>query len=185
MSYAKDLSMQGDSINFGDESAENYYTKVSQSVWNDYFRENAWRAVGYNPVWNDTMGVKPSDLLALTYQHGTVETGVEYPEERQAFESLPKYLGAPIKIWAAKDDVNVDPRFSDYMQKMCRLGGSCYELRWLPKDTGKHWATDAGTEVNGVLQKPISAEVKPRYSGEVLTMPVAYIELVAWWRRFE
>ena len=185
MAYARDMAMEGDLIDFDDEGAENYYTKVSKEVWNEFFKQNAWRAIGYNPIWNDTIGVKPYDLLTLTYKHHQVATGQEFPEERQAFESLPKCLNVPLKIWAAPDDVNVDPRFADYLQQMCRLGGSYYELRWLPAGTGQHGATDLGKEVNGVMQSPISSVVTPKYGQESVEIPVAYIELIAWWRRFE
>ena len=71
------------------------------------------------------------------------------------------------------------------MQKMVQNGGGIYQLRWMPANTGKHWAVDRGETYDGVFQEPIQADVKPLYSDEILRMPVSFIEMVSWWRRFE
>ena len=178
--YAEQFGMTGD-ITFSDRpvSAENRLAE------NAYFKANAHKVIGYNPIWNGVIGLDTDALLAETYKHPFVQTGVEIPEERALYESLPKISSVPLKIWIARDDVNVDPRFCDYFQKMCQKGSSYYQLRWMPEGTGGHWAVDRGNEVNGVFQEPIKATVTPKYSNEAISVAVAYIEMVAWFRRFE
>lgn len=171
--YASQFNMVGE-INFDTASANEK---------NQYFLNNANKVIGYNPLWNGTIGLDTDKLLSLSYTHPVVNTGVENKEEREAYESLPKMQTRPYKVWIARDDVNVDPRFCDYWQKMAQRAGSLYELRWMPENTGGHWAVDRGETINGVFQKPISAEVTPRY-GNKTTIAVAYIEMIAWFRRF-
>lgn len=178
--YADQFGMTGD-ITFSNRPV----SSDNQKLENAFFKANANKAIGYNPLWNGTIGLDTDTLLDKTYEYGVIKTGTELADERLLYEALPKYLPAPLKIWIAKDDVNVDPRFCDYMKKMCQKGGSIYRLRWMPEDTGGHWAVDNGSEVNGVFQEPVRATIKPRYySGEV-TQPVAFIEMVSWFRRFE
>ena len=178
--YADQFGMTGD-ITFSDRPV----SSDNQKRENAFFKANAHKAIGYNPLWNGTIGLDTDTLLDKTYEYGIIKTGTELADERALYEMLPKYLPAPLKIWIAKDDVNVDPRFCDYMQKMCQKGGSLYRLRWMPEDTGGHWAVDKGSEVDGVFQEPISAEVKPKYYGGTITMAVAFIEMISWFRRFE
>lgn len=178
--YADQFSMVGD-ITFSDRPV----SAANRLLENAFFKANAHKAIGYNPIWNGTIGLDVEALLTETYKYPVIQTGSELPEERALYESLPHYLPAPLKIWIAKDDVNVDPRFCDYMQKMCQKGGSLYRLRWMPENTGRHWAVDSGSEVDGVFQEPVRATIKPRYYSEEITQAVAFIEMVSWFRRFE
>ena len=178
--YADSFGMVGD-ITFSDRPVAWEQKKKEEA----YFKANAHKVVGYNPLWNGVIGLNTDTLLDASFQHGVVDTGQEYADERQAYESLPKYQPCPLKIWIAHDDVNVDPRFCDYLRAMVRKAGCIYELRWMPSGTGGHWAVDKGSEVNGVYQAPVSATIKPRYSSETITMAVAVIEMVTWFRRFE
>lgn len=178
--YADSFGMVGD-ITFSDRPVAWEQKKKEEA----FFKANAHKVIGYNPLWNGVIGLNTDTLLDASFQHGVVDTGQEYADERQAYESLPKYQPCPLKIWIAHDDVNVDPRFCDYLRAMVRKAGCIYELRWMPSGTGGHWAVDKGSEVNGVYQAPVSATIKPRYSSETITMAVAVIEMVTWFRRFE
>lgn len=178
--YADQFGMKGD-ITFTDRPV----SRENQIKENAFFKSNAYKVIGYNPLWNGTIGLNTDLLLEKTYEKEIILTGEDWPEERALYESLPKYLPAPLKIWIARDDVNVDPRFCDYMQKMCQKGGSYFRIRWMPKNTGRHWAVDRGSEVDGVFQEPVSAEIKPKYYGENVRIAVAFIEMISWFRRFE
>ena len=169
---------------FGMEGNIDFNTATAQQK-KEYFQNNAHKTVGYNPIFNGLLNANHKQLEVLACSHPFVDTGNEHPEERQAFESLAKIQKVPYKVWIAVDDINVDPRFCDYMQKMVQNGGGIYQLRWMPANTGKHWAVDRGETYDGVFQEPIQADVKPLYSDEILRMPVSFIEMVSWWRRFE
>lgn len=64
------------------------------------------------------------------------------------------------------------------------IGDKDLSTKLMPNGTGGHNSTDYGNGINHDNEEPIRAMVTPRYSDIEVEIPIAYIELVAWWRRF-
>ena len=170
--YADQLGFEGEF-----EWADRPVGSEQQQLEFQYLLQNADKGIGSNPVWNGIIDLDTKALLQESFKNPYNNFSGEYPEERALYESKPKFISIPYKVWIARDDRNVDPRHYDYWVKMARKTGSYYELRYLPEGTGAHNAVDTA-------ENALKSSVKPKYSDEILEIPIAYIEMITWWRRF-
>ena len=87
-----------------------------------------------------------------------------------------KYTIAPYKIWHTPDDGAVLYEQSVWFIDMLRRSGSLAELRTMPEGTGRHYCTDTDPSA-------LKEQAQTRYGG-VVSVAVAYIEMVYWFERF-
>lgn len=167
------LDAFGIGITVSDSDIQNELTPAG----NVFIKENANKIVGYNPMWNGIINLDTDSMLDMFFKYPRVSTGVEYSDWRTLFESMSKNNPVPYKIWIAVDDVNVDPRICDYLQKMSYHGSGVYKLRWMPANTGGHWAVDSDPNA-------LKSTIVTKYGGSV-TVATAYAEMVSFFKSFD
>ena len=90
------------------------------------------------------------------------------------------FLNTPVKIWQAVDDVNVPIQPSRWFAKMVMNGGGICFLREFPSGCGAHYAV--GNTEHPDEPTPMVDYVTPY--GETVNVPVAYAEMVEWFRKW-
>lgn len=94
-------------------------------------------------------------------------------------ENAKLYFNMPIKIWHAIDDTNVPIQMSRWWRKMVMNGGGLCYMREFPSGCGAHYAVGyTGDE----SLTPMVDYLTP--FGETINTPVAYAEMVDWFKRY-
>ena len=89
------------------------------------------------------------------------------------------FFPTPIKIWHAVDDTNVPIQMTRWWRQMVMNGGGLCYLRELPSGCGAHYAVGyTGDE----SRTPMVDYLTP--FGETINIPVAYAEMVDWFKRW-
>ena len=89
------------------------------------------------------------------------------------------FFNMPIKIWHAIDDTNVPIQMSRWWRKMVMNGGGLCYMREFPSGCGAHYAVGyTGDE----SLTPMVNYLTP--FGETISTPVAYAEMVDWFKRW-
>lgn len=95
------------------------------------------------------------------------------------FNSAKVNLNTPLKIWHAIDDVNVPIQLSRWYAKMVQNGGGICFLREFPSGCGAHYAVGYTGDTS---LTPMTNYETPY--GETVNVPVAYAEMVEWFRKW-
>lgn len=88
-------------------------------------------------------------------------------------------MKAPIKIWAASDDNAISYRLcSAFIQSIKNAGGNAV-LRTMPDNSGGHHSVD--TDENAPKVTSITTKLGVTHTN----VPLAYVEMVEWFRMFD
>lgn len=136
----------------------------------DYMRDNLPRTIGYMPMWNGLVNADLDELIEHEISKGT--SRVEY------YDTLSRVCTVPTKIWVAPDDTNISVKEIEMYVKTLKNGQSIADLRMLQPGTGGHNATDLSPTAEKV--QDVTTELGIHYDH----VPVAWVELVQWFRRF-
>ena len=142
----------------------------------DILKANFDKLVKYSPVWSLITDLPPKDDLLDDRMN--ISKNASYNEyEEEFYAPLHMQVKAPVKIFGVKDDTTCYyQRTSVLLYKMLRNGGNIVELRLF--QSGGHHADVQNTNME-------LAEVTTRYGTVVEHVPVVYVEMLKFWRRFE
>lgn len=135
-----------------------------------YVRGNASKLINQCSTFVGFAGSAVSDM---------VDALVDFDYDDAIFETTPRDLPVPTKIWIAPDDTQVS--YSEVLkwQTTVKLGHGVACIRTLPSGTGGHHAVD--TDENALKVSSIVTRL-----GLIKTnVPLAYVEAVRWFRQFE
>lgn len=163
LSYADDFGFEGDNSVLSSE--------VRTEELKNYIKNNAEKMVGYNPFWNGIVCQNLTDLA--TYGAENVEGD---PEN---FMSVSRISTVPQKIWVSEDDEVVPVGIIKNYIKTIKNGQGIGELRLMPNGTGGHHSVDTDTNAMKV------SSIKTRLGITHTNIPLAYVELLQFFRRYE
>lgn len=137
----------------------------------EFFMDNKEKMAGYNSYWN---GIINRDLNTL------MENAFSRMEMAMSeWEDAVRICNVPTKIWSAKDDaVTTLPQQHEIYIHTLKNGNSIGELRWMPEGTGGHNSTDSSPDALKV--ETITTKLGITHTN----VPLAYVELVTWFRKF-
>lgn len=176
--------------------AEALGMSTPQPTWSDdprttveeqaYFIANIDKVIGYNPIYNGVFGLDLTQAITTDYASPYANDSNEehWAALKVIYANLPKIIPVPYKIWEAADDVQVDWHRPTWFIEMGKRANQVCEMRYMPLNTGGHGCTDYGHATGHENEDPVTTTVTPRYYPSEMEVPIAYIELVAWWRRF-
>ena len=169
LAYATDFGFEGDHAVLAEQEGSPAVERTHELF--DYIRTNAHKLVGYNPYWSGLIGEDLTDLIESAI-NGT-EQDYELNKGKQRFCSV------PTKIWAAEDDiVNLYNQVRIYIKSIQNAQGNA-EIRTMPNGTGGHNSVDSSPDAIKVQS------ITTRLGITHTNVPLAYVELVQFFRRFE
>lgn len=138
----------------------------------EYMVQNAEKMIGYNPWWNGMIGEDVKEMAAQAFD-GTI---FDYELNKNKKKIYPN----PIKIWYAKDDDRASiPVQIPLFAKMIQNTQGNIELRVMPNGTGGHGSIGSSPES---IKVP---SITTRLGIEHTNVPLSFVELVQYFRRFE
>lgn len=161
----------------GDETTKVDYGTIpaETEAYKTYMKTNAPKLMGYNPMWNGLIGANLDELCDWSFNLG------EGDMIESNWSSLVRVCPTPIKIWDAIDDMNTPYSIAKNFVTTLKNGGCMAELRTMPTGTGGHYSVDIGTENNPSIKVE---NVTTRLGIVHNNIPLAYVELVNYFRRF-
>lgn len=139
-----------------------------------YLKDNFEKMVKYSPLWRGITNLPTKDEL---FEHAHIASSVQYDaNEASVFENLQFKVKAPVKIFSVKDDTTIPyRRNAELMYKMILNAAQVCELR-LFETGGHHFEID----------NPNCLTTITNSFGQVMSnIPVVYIEMLQFWRRYE
>ena len=134
----------------------------------EYLLVNKDKIVGYKPDWTAVVDYTIEQLIKSLGSLANPSIYDSAPITRRLCK-------APVKIWGALDDIVSVDAFYLFRRHIINAGGRA-EIRMFPINSGKHNAVDyAGPSI----------DIKTKYGGLIEGVPVAYAELVSFFKRFE
>ena len=146
---------------------------IEDAAYKNLIKQNADKFMAYTPMWNGLVNANINDLCEWSFNQGQGDVVLAN------WENLVRVCPTPIKIWVAVDDTTTPHSISYNFIKTLKNGGCLAEIRSLPENTGGHHAVD--TDANALKVELINTRLGIEYSN----VPLAYVELVNWFRRFE
>ena len=145
---------------------------MSTAEWN-YLQSNFNKLVKYSPFWRGIDSLPNKETL---FGVGNVGPYASNPTEATLYNGLHFKTNRPIKIFAARDDDVVNnERNCDLMYQMLLNAAQVCELRYFP--TGGHHFELAAANI-------LSSFVNT-FGVTLSNVPIAYIEMLQFWRRYE
>lgn len=167
--FAEDFDFTPEPNNVLDFGAKTANETVPDG-FREYARLNASKVVGYNPMWHGVIGLDVEAFMTAQ-EHGRQATA-DY------VSGLNRIWNVPMKIFVAPDDGAVDyGTCVAFLQSIKNCGGIA-EIRTMPVGTGGHYSVDSDPNA------PKIASLKTRLGIECTDIPVAYAEMVQFFRRF-
>lgn len=154
------------------------YTAVPSAI-KELFLSNLGLFKGYNAfLFNSDLDY--SEYVSVYFDVANQTSALEGNQQLVSLISQHKvHLSSPMKIWHAVDDANVPIAMSRFYAKMVRNGGGICLLRELPAGVGAHYAVGNTDHESGI---PMMDYITP--FGETINVPVAYAEMVDWFKRW-
>lgn len=106
-------------------------------------------------------------------------TIVKSSPDESLYDSVVRHGSVPVKAWVAKDDDQLSWFQSLYYIKSLANGGCSAELRIMPSGTGSHHSVD--TSPKALKATNVTTKLGVHYE----SVPLAYYELVKWFRKFQ
>ena len=132
---------------------------------------------GYNPAWNAVYDIDHAATITAEHESTSFQSGALNVANILKLKN--KFNKAPVKIWCASDDNAVSYRLcSAYVQSIKKAGGIA-ELRTMPDNTGGHHSVDNDPNA------PKVASITTALGITHTNVPVAYVEMVQWFRQYE
>ena len=141
--------------------------------------DNWDKFVGLNPFcFNSDLDYKAflQKYSTLYNQTSSLEADTELNE---MIENSKVFFNMPIKIWHAVDDINVPIQITRWWCRMVKNGGGLCYIREFPSGCGAHYAVGYSGDES---KTPMVDYITPY--GETINIPVAYAELVDWFKRW-
>ena len=135
---------------------------------NDYVTGNKEKLIATAPYF---MGFKGSDVQDLLVSSLAKDYG------NSVFKRS-RNIPTPYKVWYAEDDVVVSAQYVKSLVESVNNGIGIAEIRRMPDGTGQHHSVD--TDADALKVPSLITEL----GIECENVPLAYVELVQWFRRF-
>lgn len=144
----------------------------------EYLQDNSDKIIGYNPFWFNSSGLSEEDRKTLIQRimvDGINTPTIESDETYQNIvDKITVHLRIPMKWWHAVDDVNVPIATTRAYQRAVRRGGGIFYIREFPAGCGAHHAVD---------NDPSAPTTEYTHdNGVTVTLPVAYAEMLDWFK---
>lgn len=165
---AQHFGLIGDGVTFSGDSP------MPASEW-QLLKDNFDKIVKYSPIWNIITDLPGKDVLLADNMN--IDRNSSYNAyESELYSNLHAKVKAPVKIFGVKDDTTCYyRRTSVLLYNLLLNGGNLVELRLF--QTGGHHAD---------TQNPnMRASVTTKFGETLDNVPVVYIEMLKFWRRFE
>lgn len=167
--YADDFGFEGDHSVLAEQAGTPAVKRTPELL--DYLRLNGQKILGYSGFWNGLFLENTADII----ENGA--TRQEYDWE--SHKDKKRFFPTPLKIWAAEDDDRgMVWEYSRLMIHTIKNAQGNAELRKMPTGTGGHNATDSAPEALKV------ASIVTKLGIIKTDVPLAFVELVSWFRRF-
>lgn len=157
--------------------AESVALNAAPAAYQNIISQNASAFVGYNPAWRNLIGLDPDEMVDAEIHSSGYLGGANNVAEIVAAKS--RICNTPVKIWVAPDDTAVSYQLADAFVQSIKNSGGRAELRTMPNGTGGHGSTDTDANAQKV------ASITTKLGIEHTNVPVAYVEVVEWFRQFE
>ena len=168
--YAHDFGFDGD-IN-GLLNVEGSVLPMTPAL-RTFITANAHKLIGYIPNWN---GIINGDFDTM------LTNALDKNEKMSVYQNLSRVNNIPTKIWAAIDDGDDDwgiyGNSRQYIHTL-KNAQNIAEMRTMPANTGGHNAVDSSPDALKV------STITTRLGITHTNVPLAYVELVSWFSRFE
>lgn len=168
--YADDFGFTGDTEKLLGGENKSFPPPLSTELA-DYIRENLPKTIGYMPMWNGLVNADLAELIECEISRNS--------EIYRYYGSLCRVCPVPTKIWIALDDTAIDIGDIEVYIQSIKNGQGIGELRYMPEGTGGHHAVDK--DANALKVDKITTKLGFTHTD----VPLAYVELVQWFRRFE
>lgn len=170
VAYADDFGFEGDTENI--LNVEGSVLPMTQEL-REYLTLNVPKIIGYVPIWNGIVNGNFDTMLENTLNKN---------EKMAEYQSLSRVNNVPTKIWAAIDDGDDDWGIygaSRIYIHTLKNANNIAEIRTMPANTGSHNAVDSSPDALKV------SSITTRLGYTHNNVPLAYVELVSFFRRFE
>jgi hypothetical protein len=168
LALANDFGFEGETATIlggGSVTVDETYT--------NYLLANASKMIGYNPFWCGLVGVDISTLVG----YGISPYAGDILNSNWA--TVSRICNVPMKIWVAADDTNVSYDCSKNFIQTINNAQGIAELRTMPSGTGGHHSVDTDASA------PKVASIVTRLGISHTNVPLAYVEMVNFFRRYE
>ena len=170
VAYANDFGFEGDTE--GILNVEGSVLPMTTELRN-YITLNAPKLIGYVPIWNGIVNGNFETMLT---------NALDKNEKMAEYQNLSRVNNVPTKIWAAIDDGDDDWGIygtSRIYIHTLKNANNIAEIRTMPANTGSHNAVDSSPDALKV------SSITTRLGYTHNNVPLAYVELVSFFRRFE
>ena len=155
----------------------NAYLYNAPSDFTDELLDNPYAACGYNPAWNAMIDISPTNLInaeigGTSFQSGALAVA-------NIIKDKSRIVKAPVKIWAASDDNATSYRLCNAFITSIKNAGGDAVMRTMPDNTGGHHSVDNDTNAPKVAS--ITTELGITHTD----VPLAYVEMIQWFRQYE
>ena len=147
----------------------NTILKNAPEAFKQIIRENGDAFYGYNPILNNLISIDFDEIIETEISSGA--KGVA-----NIVSNKSRIVLAPVKIWVAPDDPTFYAESVAFVKSVHNAGGLA-ELRSMPSGTGGHHAVD--NDPNALKVESIITDLGINHTN----VPLAYVELVHWFRQ--
>jgi hypothetical protein len=148
------------------EDAEHPFKTATGDLYRQYLTDNYGKLSGYIPYWCNRDDNKTSKLTKSFYAFSQYD-----------FTDISQYYKAPLKIWVAEDDININPLVCHNVIDVVNNGGNIASIRIMPNNTGGHHAVD--NDPNALQKTDVTTSLGIHYE----TIPLSYYELVEYFNK--
>ena len=169
MLVAEDFGFEGNHSVLSDDNGKP--TPARTPELKQYMIDNAEKMIGYNPWWNGLIGEDVKVMAAEAYDGNSLDYELNKDKQR--------IFPVPLKIWYAEDDdrASIPEQIPTYVKQIQNTNGNV-EVRKMPVGTGGHNSVDS--DPNALKIPSITTKLGITHTD----VPVAYAELVSYFRRF-
>lgn len=181
--YAWAMGFTGDDSVLVGKNGESPTANQTQPAYTqaliDYFTDNAYKTIGYNPMWNGIVGVPLSTLLEWGLEPNDQSATRLGKGDRNAqnWANVCRICKTPIKIWVADDDHNISPEIIYNFLTTLKNGQCIGEERRVPDGEGGHYAFTSSETAH-------RASSKTALGIAYTDIPIYWMEMVAFFRSF-
>lgn len=170
---AKEFGFEGD-YSVLDNNEGGIYPNYTEELV-QFMKANVRKMTGYNPSWNGLIGVDVEDLAEKELRNPHSGAQFNYEERKNEI----RIIKNPMKIWYAEDDgINQIPTQAKLYERSINNAQGDIEIRCMPNGTGGHNSVDSSPDA-------LRVDLTTSLGIERTDIPLAYVEMVQYFRRFE
>ena len=141
---------------------------ITSEDYKTYIMGNIDKLIGNNPFLMGVDGTYASDFISKSIEGDWTDPVF----------SVPRACKTPVKVWGASDDTTVPYALEQSLVNSIKNGCGISALRRMPTGTGAHHSVDNDPSALKV------ASIVTKLGYTCVDVPLAYAEVVQWFRRF-